>query len=123
MLFDKQTLGIGRLMLGTVWFWALYIFTRRYEQQINRATRGVLEIFGTKSLYTYSVHGFVIFMLVALVPVSTPISILDSTAMGVLVVGAIYLLVISSHLGKVFSIARYRHYALKLLQRAGLYES
>ncbi len=122
-IFDKETLGIGRLFIGTVWFWALYTFVRRYEQQISHACRGALETFGTKSLYTYGVHGFIIFMFVALVPVPSTPSILDSTALGLLVVALIYLLIIWPYLGKWLSMAHYRHHTIKLLQRTGLYES
>lgn len=59
--FDKNTLGIGRLVLGMVWFSALYLLVRRYERQIEKKTKGVLQVFGTKSLLTYCLHGVVLF--------------------------------------------------------------
>lgn len=102
--FDKETVGIGRILLGVVWFWALYGFTRRYERHINRLTRGMLELFGTKSLYTYGMHGFVMFMLALFVPVPSGMNVLGSTLFAAAVVGIIYLLVASP------TIARYLSY-------------
>lgn len=58
---DKQSLGWLALVTGICWFWTLYILTRRYENSIDRLTRGVLAFIGRNSLTAYVVHAFVIF--------------------------------------------------------------
>lgn len=109
--FDKATLGIGRLALGIVWFWALYIVVRRYEHAIHRATLGVLETFGAKSLYTYGIHGFVVFMFAVLSPAPEGISIINSTIAAIMVVTFIYVLVVSPIVARYLS---YQHYSRQL---------
>ncbi len=99
-LFDKETVGIGRLALGIIWFWALYTVVRRYERQISRATGGILATLGTKSLYTYCIHGVIIFIITLLItPPATP-SILQSTLFAAMILCVIYVCVISPALAR-----------------------
>ena len=109
--FDKETVGIGRLLMGVVWFWALYLFVRRYEQRIQKATMGVLETFGAKSLYTYGIHGFVIFMFTILSPAPANASVLDSTMISVMILTLIYVLIISPVVSRYLS---YQYYTYRL---------
>lgn len=62
-LFDKNHLAPARIAIGVVWFAALYMTIRRYESQISRATHGVIEVFGRQSLFVYTFHAFVLFII------------------------------------------------------------
>jgi hypothetical protein len=114
--FDKETVGLGRLLLGVAWFWALYILVRRHEQAINRRTAGILETFGAKSLYTYGIHGFVVFMFTLLSPAPARVTVLDSTLISVMILTLIYILVISPVVSRYLSY-QYYHYRLHSLLR------
>lgn len=61
--FDKSSLAVGRLFFGVAWFIGLYLIFRRFESQIDRATGGLLLVFGQNSLLVYSVQAFFIFSL------------------------------------------------------------
>jgi fucose 4-O-acetylase-like acetyltransferase len=41
---------------------------RRYEQAINRITRGYLKTLGEASLYVYGVHGIMVFIVLVALP-------------------------------------------------------
>lgn len=60
---DKWTMGPLRILLFFLWFPTLYWIVRRYEPQISRYSRGVLEMLGRNSLFVYSVHSIIIFAL------------------------------------------------------------
>lgn len=62
-ILDKESLEVGRLLIGTLWFSTLYITYRKYEDAINRKTRGVLLLLGTNSLYVYGLQSFILFMM------------------------------------------------------------
>lgn len=62
-LFNRETLEIGRLLIGTLWFSALYLLYRRYEHAIDRFTRGSLQLLGQNSLYVYGLQSFILFMM------------------------------------------------------------
>lgn len=62
-IFDRDTLAIGRIIIGTIWFASLYIIYRRYENKINNATKGTLLLLGTNSLYVYGLQAFILFMM------------------------------------------------------------
>jgi hypothetical protein len=62
-IFDRDTLAIGRIIIGTIWFASLYIIYRRYENKINSATKGTLLLLGTNSLYVYGLQAFILFMM------------------------------------------------------------
>lgn len=109
--FDKATLGIGRLLLGIVWFWALYIIVRRYEKVIHRGTLGVLEIFGAKSLYTYGIHGFVVFMFTILSPAPANVTALESTVVAIMILTLMYVLIVSPVVARYLS---YQYYSYRL---------
>ncbi len=60
-VFDKNHLAPARVVVGVLWFAALYMTYRRFEKQISRGTRGVLEVFGKQSLFVYCLHAFILF--------------------------------------------------------------
>lgn len=123
-LFDKETIGVGRYLLGIVWFWALFTLARKHEQGINRLSHGVLNTIGQKSLLTYSVHAFVVFGLALWVIPPASVNPLLSTAFASLVLLSIYALVTSDGLSRWLEreyhkclpllIASYRHQSQSL---------
>jgi len=66
--FNKDRLPVGRLLLGTVWFWGLFFLFRRFEPWIIKYFGWVLLGFGMNSLYVYTISAFVIFFLHLVVP-------------------------------------------------------
>ena len=61
LLFDKNTLGIGRLLLIPIWLGALYIFFCKNIEVIRRLFGGVLEYWGRNSLAVYIFHAVVVY--------------------------------------------------------------
>jgi len=59
---DKWTMGPLRIVLFFIWFTVLYWIVRRYEAQIARASRGILEMLGQNSLMVYTIHAFIVFI-------------------------------------------------------------
>ncbi|MBX4188633.1 OpgC domain-containing protein [Candidatus Saccharibacteria bacterium] len=59
---DKWTMGPVRVVLFFLWFTLLYWLVRRYESQISRFSRGLLELLGQNSLFVYTVHAFIVFI-------------------------------------------------------------
>ena len=121
--FDKETVGIGRLIIGIVWFWALYLVVRRNEQRIQKATMGVLETFGAKSLYTYGIHGFVVFMFTILSPAPKNATVFDSTMISVMILTLIYILIISPVVSRYLSYQYYTYRLHALLRYNRSYET
>lgn len=62
-VFDKNHLAPARVLVGIIWFAALYMVFRRFEMQIAKGTFGVLEVFGKQSLFVYGLHAFVLFII------------------------------------------------------------
>lgn len=60
---DKWTMGPIRILLFFIWFPVLYGLFRHYENQIQKYSRGILELLGRNSLFVYSTHAFIIFAL------------------------------------------------------------
>lgn len=59
--FDKNRLPIPRLVLGAVWFWALFWLLRRYESWFKKTIGWLLVPLGQNSLYVYIVHSAIVF--------------------------------------------------------------
>ena len=91
-LFDKNSLGIGRLILGSFWFIWLFLTFRRHEKKIDKFTFGILKAFGQNSLYTYCTHAIVICVLSTLFS-GLHLPIIGSTLFSALVIAFIYLIV------------------------------
>lgn len=70
-VFDKDTLGPGRLALSWIWFGGLYLWTRRHEVKIDQWTRGVIKTLGQNSLLVYVLHGVILFPAGLIIPVET----------------------------------------------------
>lgn len=59
--FNKDRLPIERMVLGAIWFWALFYLLRRFEPFIVRRFGWLLLSFGMNSLYVYTISAFVVF--------------------------------------------------------------
>ncbi|MDB5177153.1 MAG: hypothetical protein JWN75_821 [Candidatus Saccharibacteria bacterium] len=59
--FDKNHLAPARVVIGILWFAALYLLYRRYDKQISRYSMGIFEILGRQSLFVYGLHAFLLF--------------------------------------------------------------
>ncbi len=62
-IFDRESMALGRIVIGAIWFSALYIVFRKYEKAIDEKTRGSLLLLGTNSLYVYGLQSFILFMM------------------------------------------------------------
>lgn len=62
-VFNRDTMALGRILIGIVWFSALYIIFRRYEKMIDEKSKGSLLLLGTNSLYVYGLQSFILFMM------------------------------------------------------------
>jgi hypothetical protein len=58
---QKWTVGPLRIVLFMFWFAALFMLVRRYENAINKGTKGTLELLGRNSLFVYIAHAFIVF--------------------------------------------------------------
>lgn len=58
--FDKSRLPIPRLIMGTIWFWALFWLVRHFEDWFKKWTGWLLTPFGQNSLYVYIVHSAIV---------------------------------------------------------------
>lgn len=61
--FNKDRMPIPRILLGTVWFWALFWIVRRYEGLIMKKIGWFLLPLGANSLYVYTISAFVVFFM------------------------------------------------------------
>lgn len=90
--FSKPALGGGRLLFGTLWFVALYLLIRVYENRIVFWRLGrVVEYLGKHSLFVYVTHGLVIVLVnVILAPPLGYTNILLNTIVVTLILWFIY---------------------------------
>jgi len=59
--FDKQTVGVGRLLLSQVWILAFFFLFTRFTAEIKKYFGWLLSAFGVNSLRAYIAHAFVIY--------------------------------------------------------------
>lgn len=59
--FNKDRLPVPRLILGAIWFWALFWLVRRYEGWLMQKTNWLLGSLGVNSLYVYTIQAFLVF--------------------------------------------------------------
>lgn len=72
-IFDKYSLGIGRLVLFYIWFTALYLTVRYYEKAVAKIAGWFLIPLGQNSLYVYIVHAILLFVLNLILPPVIPV--------------------------------------------------
>lgn len=61
LVFNKPTIGIGRLFLFFNWFYIYYIFINKFKDKIIKYLGFIYLTFGKNSLLTYSVQAFILF--------------------------------------------------------------
>lgn len=59
--FNKDRLPLTRVLLGAIWFWAIFLVVRKYEATIIKRLGWLLLPLGENSLYVYTVQGFIVF--------------------------------------------------------------
>lgn len=59
---DKWTMGPIRVALFFIWFPVMYWVFHKYEVQIGRYSRGILELLGRNSLFVYTIHSLIVFV-------------------------------------------------------------
>lgn len=58
----RENLPFIRLFFGCLWFSALYIVFRKYENSIDIYTKGILSFFGKNSLVIFCLHAVLLFL-------------------------------------------------------------
>jgi len=61
LYFDKQTMGLGRLVLYPLWFLGVLSIVNRFKSTLAKLFGGIFLDFGKNSLKVYIIHAFVIF--------------------------------------------------------------
>jgi hypothetical protein len=61
--FYKWTLPGPRVVFSFIWFSTLYLLVRKYEDSIEKLSKGIFSLFGRNSLFTYCFMGIIIFFL------------------------------------------------------------
>lgn len=69
--FDKWTMAPGRILMFLLWFTAAYLVVERYQDKIQKWSRGLFELLGRNSLFVYVAHAFLIFGLKFKIPPHT----------------------------------------------------
>jgi len=59
--FNKDRLPITRILLGAVWFWAMFMVLRKYEATTVKRVGWFFLPLGENSLYVYTIQSFVVF--------------------------------------------------------------
>ena len=70
---QKWTVGPLRIILFIAWFLVLFMLVQRFEKQITRATKGLVELLGRNSLFVYIDHAFIVFAFKFFIPAKTNI--------------------------------------------------
>lgn len=91
--FNKDRLNIPRILLGTIWFWGLFSFIRRYEALIVKKAGWLLLSFGANSLYVYTISAFVVFFMHLIVNPQTFDFFLPNLIVSFIGLGLVYLAV------------------------------
>lgn len=90
-VFHRDTLAIGRILIGVLWFAALFVLYRKYEKQIDKATKGTLLLLGTNSLFVYGLQSFVLFLMDAFLDPSGETNIFLNTFITTTAIYIVYL--------------------------------
>ncbi len=82
VVFDKTSLAPARLALFYLWFMALYLLVRKYENFLEEKLGWLLITLGQNSLYVYIMHAIILFCLNLIVPegLAWPLNVLIATS-------------------------------------------
>ena len=61
LAFNKDRMPIARILLGTIWFWAMFLVIRKYEAAIVKRVGWFFLPLGENSLYVYTIQAFIVF--------------------------------------------------------------
>lgn len=89
--FEKNRLPLIRIGLFLIWFTGGYWLFRRYEQPIRRWLGWLLELFGTHSLYVYTIEAFVIFFIHLLIAPGSATSIPVNFCLSIISIALVWL--------------------------------
>lgn len=100
--FDKDRLPLTRVLLGFIWFWALFIVVRKYEAIIIKKVGRFILPLGENSLYVYTIQAFIVFFahLFIIKPTDTP-GILINLTVSILALALVWLAVRTKFLMKI----------------------
>ena len=59
--FNKDRMPFSRMLLGVVWFWAIFWVLRKFEPFIIKKVGWLLLPLGENSLYVYTIQSFIVF--------------------------------------------------------------
>jgi len=59
--FNKDRLPLTRILLGAIWFWALFFVLRKYEAAVVKRVGWFFLPLGENSLYVYTIQAFIVF--------------------------------------------------------------
>lgn len=59
--FNKDRMPLTRVLLGSVWFWAIFLVIRKNEAAIMKRVAWLLLPLGENSLYAYTIQSFIVF--------------------------------------------------------------
>ncbi len=90
MLFEKNSLGIGRLILDVICFLALYFIVRKNEIFINKMSLGFFETLGKRPLFIYCLSAVIIYPLQILI-MPLPSNIIYNFILDTVILSIIYL--------------------------------
>lgn len=99
--FNKDRLPLPRIILGTIWFWALFFIVRRFEPWIIKHFGWLLLSFGANSLYVYTISAFVVFFMQLAVAPPGFGNLLLNMAASLLALAIVYLAVRTKFLMKI----------------------
>ena len=89
-LFDRESVGLLRILTGILWFSGLFLLFRRFEDTVDRWTFGTLLLLGKNSLFVYSAEALVIFTIDVVFPAPASSSILLNTFVGIVGMTIVY---------------------------------
>ena len=70
-IFARDPISVGRVLLSFLWFAALFLFVRRYENYFKKLLGWLFIPLGERSLSAYILHGFLLVFVQSQVPEST----------------------------------------------------
>lgn len=100
--FEKDRLPITRILLGAIWFWAMFWVVRKYEKGIVKKIGWFFLALGENSLYVYTIQAFIVFFahLFILQP-GTTVSSLIKLALSLAALALVWLAVRTKFLMKI----------------------
>ena len=91
-LIGKEYLDPLRLLIGTIWFTALYMFIRKNEHSINTLTSGALSLLGRNALFVYCLHAIILLIIDTILrPFENNTDIIVNTLLAAVFISVLYI--------------------------------